>query len=409
MNYQIETAKNGEPTLQLNNIYIYSKYNPKDDASKFVKKEFDENANCYFIVGLGLGYHLEALLKLANNKRVIAFVVDKQELEIYKQFNSNLHLDGINNLEIILELDSEINLNDFQIIIPFSWMKAIGNNHRIQDVLEDIKIRQMSYNSLKDLLSSNFHKNILNNDVSLSVYKKAFIGDIACLVSAGPSLDKTIEELKNAKEKCFVLAVGSALNTLLKNNIYPDAVIITDSQINVVNQLENKGYKGLLFYLSTANHQMTLIHEGKRVIIFQEGYLNAELEAHNRNEDTIETGGSVATTGFSLLEYMGFNSVVLFGQDLGFKGESTHSNFSTSQKKVAKSVNYKKVLANNGEYIYTTSNLSTYHRWFERKVHKSKVEILNMSWEGAKIEGAPFLGTVKLNKKLNNLVQKRNF
>jgi len=403
MNYKVDVAKNGEYTLILNDIYIYSKYNPRKDAEKFINKEYDNDAKCYFLVGLGLGYHLEALLQMEKNKPIIVLAIDEQDITMFKRYSKNPQMMELNNVKIILETELKEDLNLYQIIIPFSWMKALGGNHRFYNLLEDIKIRQMSYEAFSELLDKNFQDNLKNNDPSISELKNVFKGKLACLVSSGPSLDSTIELLRDVKDRCYVLAVGSALNTLLKNNIKPDAVIIIDSQINVVKQLKNKVYKGLLFYLSTSNHEMTLVHEGKRIIIFQEGFNPAEIEAKKTKVEVLETGGSVATTGFSLLEYMGFQSVVLFGQDFGFKGDSTHSILSTSRKNIVSEMPFRKVLANNGEYIHTTANLSTYLRWFERKANKTNVKIYNSSWTGAKINGIPYLDEIILNIILRNL------
>lgn len=400
MNYQIETAKNGEATLLLNNIYIYSKYNPRIDARKFIANEYDENAKGYFLVGLGLGYHLEALLELDKGKPIIVLALDHKEFKICPPI---FQMEQHKNVDIIISLESHVNLSQYKVIIPNPWMKAIGYEHKLHDVLEDIKIRQMSYAALAGELEKNFQSNRKNYDCSISEFKDDFQGQSACLVSAGPSLDDTIELLKETKEKCFILAVGSALNTLMKNDIEPNAVIITDTQMNVVNQLENKGYKGLLFYLATANHEMTRVHKGRKVIIYQEGYLLSENEAKARNEDVLETGGSVATTAFSLLEYMGFQNVILFGQDLGFKDYNTHSISSSSGNKVINGISFRRVLANNGEYIHTTANLSAYLRWFERKTRVTSVRLYNTSWEGAKIKGIPYLDAMSLKDKLNFL------
>ena len=51
---------------------------------------------------------------------------------------------------------------------------------------------------------------------------------------------------------------------------------------------------------------MTLRHTGNRFIMFQKGYFLSEEFAKNNVLTVLETGGSVATTALSLLEYMGF-------------------------------------------------------------------------------------------------------
>lgn len=403
MNFEIQLARNGEYTLKLNNKYVYSKYNPKSDAKKFIENEQDSKANGYLLVGLGIGYHLEALSSIHPHKKIYVIVLDESEIEIYSNYANNKHLLKSKNIEIIYYSKIKEDISDYQVIIPNSWISAIGVKHKLFSQLEDIKIRQMSYKSMKELLEKNFKQNVLNNDISIKYLEKVFKNMSACLVAAGPSLDESIEVLKAAQRKCFVLCVGSALKVLLKQKIVPDAVIITDPEHQVVKQIEDTNYSGPLFYLATANHEMILHHQGNRIIIFQEGYLLSEESVVEFDSKLIETGGSVATTGLSLLEFMGFKTIYLFGQDLGFKGEFTHSQQSTSGIKVESNLKFRKILSNNNEYINTTSNLDTYHRWIAKKVKSTSVNIFSTSLNGAKIEGVQYLDKSNFLSKIEKL------
>ena len=47
----------------------------------------------------------------------------------------------------------------------------------------------------------------------------------AILVSAGPSLDKNISELKKAQGKAFIVVVDAALRTVLRAGVRPDLTI----------------------------------------------------------------------------------------------------------------------------------------------------------------------------------------
>ncbi|WP_053590307.1 6-hydroxymethylpterin diphosphokinase MptE-like protein [Bacillus sp. FJAT-22090] len=276
-------------------------------------------------------------------------------------------------------------------ILPNVWLKAISEHHPYFQMLEDIKIRQMSYNTNAALLEHNFSKNIQNNNLYVDQLESIFEKKWACLIAGGPSLNNTVKWLEKAKDKLFLLSVGSSLRVLLANNIIPNAIIITDPLVNVVKQIEDSNFKGPLFYLSTANHEMTKIHEGKKIMLLQEGYFLAEKYALTKGSPLLETGGSVATTAISLIEYLGFEKLFLFGQDLGFKGNRTHSKESTSGIEVAESFNFRKVISNRGEIINTTPNLSTYHRWIERKARKTKMIILNTAEDGAKIDNVPMI------------------
>ena len=50
----------------------------------------------------------------------------------------------------------------------------------------------------------------------------------AFIVSAGPSLDKNIDELKNIKGRGVIMAVDTAIKPLLKKGIVPDIVASVD-------------------------------------------------------------------------------------------------------------------------------------------------------------------------------------
>lgn len=392
MNFKVSFAKNGEKTLILNDFPLYSLYEPLKDSSRIIQKEYNPDAPGYLLFGLGLGYHLFHLYQLNPNKKIMVLLIDKNEKNFFQEHSPFQDLLEKDSIMIIHENNINIVRSDFQIIIPFSFMKAIGVRHHISPFLEDIKIRQMSHQTFGDKLKENFYKNILNNDETIKHIEPFKLNNLsACLVAGGPSLDETGYLLSTIKNKSFILSVGSSLKALLSIGICPDAVIITDAQENVVSQIEESGYKGLLFYMATANHQMTQFHEGKRIILFQEGYSLSEAEAENRSAMTLETGGSVATTGLSLLEYFGFSKVYLFGQDFGFQGNKTHSYLSTSALDLPKDLSFRKVPTNSGKLINTTFNLSTYHRWFERKAKKTKMSIKNTAFDGARINGIPYI------------------
>lgn len=399
MNYSVSVAKNGENTLTLNGLFIYSQYRPFEDAYRFIQKEIDVDAQAYFLVGLGLGYHLEALVELSGDKPIIVLAFDKEEYILYQKYAPK-SLKEKENIEIITSFETRIDLNNYQIIIPLSWMRALGINHSLYPFLEDIKIRQMSYINFKKILEDNFLENSMRNDPSIKSFKDKFSKETACLVSAGPSLDENIELLKMAKDNYYILAVGSALKVLLENNITPNAVIITDAQPHVKYQLLNISYEGILFYLSTVSREVIDNHKGSHFIIYQSGFNKAEKIAQKLDIETLETGGSVATTAFSLLEYMSFSEIYLFGQDLGFVGDSTHASSSVSRKKVATNKKFRTIEANNGQFIFTTPNLSTYHRWFERKIANTSVHVYNTAQNGAKIKGVPYISEEQFMEKL---------
>ncbi|ODV54844.1 MULTISPECIES: motility associated factor glycosyltransferase family protein [Lysinibacillus] len=403
MDWIVEYAKDGSYTLQLNGIYLYSKYRPKQDVEKFIEKELEIQSKQFILFGLGLGYHVEALLISNPTSTIYVVLADKEELKLCREFGATNILDD-KRINIITDKDylKNIILNETQFIIPLQWLKAIGTAHPLFTFLEDIKLRQMSFQSDSEIMQKNFLANLTNSHFFMRKFEGIAKSEEAVLVSAGPSLNQTIKSLKEVSESCFILAVGSVLKTLLKEGITPDAIIITDPTHLVQEQIEHTEYNGLLFYMATANHGMTKIHKGKKTILFQEGYFLSEEFSASNAVPLIETGGSVATTGISLLEFMGFKIIYLFGQDLGFKNNQTHANLSTSSNTFESNIKFQKVLSNSGNYINTYSSFNIFRRWFEQKAENSSMQIFNTAWDGAKIEGIPYLCVDELERQLRN-------
>ena len=411
MKWEVEKSRNASYTLKVNGIYLYSKYNPENDVKKFIEAEADSLMECYLLVGMGLGYHIEALLEKTQHQLIYVFLLDSKEIELLEKYGDCQLLNDDRVVVVGLDQVSEVLAMDkMQVIIPLQWIKAIASDHPLHDILSDIKTRQMSFKASKLSLANNFNRNLQNDDPTIVEWKQYYSGQKACLVSAGPSLNETIDLLNKIREEYFIISVGSALKVLLQHAIIPDVVIITDPSKNVVNQIDNTTYEGPLFYLSTANHEMTQIHKNDRYIIFQEGYPYAENYAKSANSPFVETGGSVATTALSLLEYMGFHTVYLFGQDLGFREGRTHAEGSTSGVAVMENNNFRRIKANSGKMIYTTPNLQVYQRWFEGKAERTRMNIYNTAWNGANIKGVSFISEMDLltKAKSQNSEEKRD-
>lgn len=394
MRFEKIIAKNGQDTLKINNLYLYSKYRPFEEAEKFIQNEFNSDANGYLLIGLGLGYHLKALhFLVGNDKPIVVFCTDEEELAFYTTTPLYKELSSFSNIKVTSKI-AEIEVNaDFQIIIPHVWLQIIDSTHPLYLSLLDIKTKQMSFKRFKIQMEDNFHRNILLKEFNLPKFMEKFSGKKnACLVSAGPSLELTKEWIKfRNRENTFVICVGSALKPLLNSDIIPDAVIITDSQLEIVNQLKDTQYNGNLFYLSTANYEAVSMYKYDRCILFQKGFKLAEDAALQLNYPTIDTGGSVATTAFSLLSLLNIDNIFLFGQDLGYKGSHTHAIGSTSGRVINDCEKLYEVINNDNHPIKTTPNLLSYLRWFENTVKNTSIKVFNTAQHGAKIRGVPLV------------------
>ncbi|WP_338652590.1 6-hydroxymethylpterin diphosphokinase MptE-like protein [Lysinibacillus sp. Y5S-8] len=402
MQFEKIEAKDGNSTLKVNNILLYSKYRPITDAEKFIESEFNSDSKGYLLIGLGLGYHLHALLKLGtNSKPIIVYSLDSKEIDLYKSISCGEKLPS--NVTITTDYRKIANVNDCQIIIPNVWLQVMDKQHPLYYLLMDIKMKQMSFKRFSSMMEMNFYANIKQQYYTLQYYQENLKQKkVSCLISSGPSLDVTKKWLEVVNGKVYLLCVGSALKVLLEEDIVPDGVIISDCQPTISEQLSDSGYTGDLFFLSTADFNTVRSHEGDKYILLQKGYELAEQYAKKMNYPLLETGGSVATTGFSLLEYLGFNSIVLFGQDLGFTDEYTHATNSTSGRKLSKNEEYIEIESNTGELIKTMPNLYSYLNWFNQKCRVTNCQVYNTAKKGAKIASVSLLEEEQLYELIKN-------
>ncbi|MFB7160417.1 motility associated factor glycosyltransferase family protein [Lysinibacillus sp. NPDC056232] len=402
MKFEKMLAKNGEYTLKVNDKLVYSKYRPKQDAFNFIINEIEE-AQGYLLIGLWLGYHLEALIKLVGEKKPIIVYCSKTEKDLFEENESDFCIPD--NVMIVTEIEAIQFEITYQVIITKIWLSVMDSNHPLYLLILDIKNKQKTYRLYSPLLEGNFRRNIEYEDFLLKDYSNNLSNkELACLISAGPSLNKTIDWLTKVDERVFVLAVGSALKPLLNRGIQPNAVIVADPKIEIMEQIQDRNYNGLLFYLSTANHETVSIHPYKRCMLLQNGYESAEELASCINYPTLDTGGSVATIAFSLLEYLGFKRIVLFGQDLSFKGNNTHASDSTSNTDVLKGLKNAQIFSNRGELVFTSYSLLSYLNWFNRKIPDSIAEVYNTAIDGAKINSTKQLSEEQFIHLCNNTV-----
>lgn len=387
MKWSIEEARNGQKILKLNDTHIYSQYNPLRAVETYMETEIRIDTTEYILIGIGLGYHLDYLVERVPNSIIRYVFLDAEEERLYSKYNTKQYI----RLPNVQPLNDNQSLsNTAHIIVPQSYVRAVENGDQpvLHQFLQDIKIRQASYKKREKQLIENFEYNISYFQPLSIEYNN--LKKSAALVSAGPSLDDTASFLKSKAQELDIYCVGSALRVLLQHDIVPEAVVITDPLDGIVEQIP-LNYTGQLYFLSTANYRAVQQHKGEKQILFQEGFDLAEAFVKEYKQPLFSTGGSVATTTFSFIEWLGYKEVYLFGQDLGFSAKQTHAKNSTSNREVGEYQKLIEVVANDGSIIHTTPNLLTYKRWFDQAFKNLDMRIYNTAEKGAKLSNTIFI------------------
>ena len=247
-----------------------------------------------------------------------------------------------------------------------------------------------------------FMRNSLQN---LSVIKESsplnsYIGinkDIpGIIVSAGPSLDKNIEDMVANKEKvkkCFVIASNRTFTTLIKNGIKPDLVVSIDPSDAMYEMMKDSLNEDVpLLYYEYSNRYLMKNYKGEK--IYMSNIFSKVIEEINKFEG-LSQGGSVAHTCLAMANILGCNPIILVGQDLAYTYDKHHSEkatFNIVDNIITESWANQFVDDVFGNKVKTTTTLQVFKNSMEYHIKQYKtsrdVEFINASY-GADIKGAP--------------------
>lgn len=213
----------------------------------------------------------------------------------------------------------------------------------------------------------------------------------AIIVSAGPSLDKNVDELKNAKGKALIIAVDSAVSKLLVHGIVPSIVITVDSH-KPLEIFKGSQFKKIPVVVCGQTRHVVLVEHTGRVVAFSgDSFMYEFFHSEGVNVEGMETGGSVANNAFTLAEYLGFKRIILVGQDLAFSDNKKHTSEYISEKEIGdeEDSEYAYVEGIDGSMMLTYANFKMYKEWFENRiVDNRELTVINATGGGARINGA---------------------
>ena len=274
----------------------------------------------------------------------------------------------------------------------------------IAEIIQAEMLRAITVdNTIKDRYNIINYNRIMNipfilKGISLSGLKQAFLSYInmekvpAIVVAAGPSLDQNINIIEKAKGKAFIIAVDSAIRLLEANGIEPDAFVTIDPikpKVLFENQLAQKTP---VFYCTHSSEEDLQLLHGMKIFCRTDEFI---LEEIKQNEEEINAGGNVASTAYSIAEYLGFKTIIAIGLDLAFKENKKHASIVYNDggvtQKEEEAGKYTYVKGQNGEMLRTYHNFMIYKEWFESQIKESGIQFINATEGGAYLEGAEYM------------------
>ena len=172
-------------------------------------------------------------------------------------------------------------------------------------------------------LAQNLH--VLADTSPVTALSGSLEGIPAFIVGAGPSLDKNVKALADAKKKGIVIAVDVAGGALDRNGIAPHMLVSLEA-LNLSKQIANLSFvKDIILSPSLTGHPACLEVQAGHMMPFFEALGPFSEVVKLAGVPGVIVGGSVSTVAFSLATLFGCSPIVLVGQDLAYSGESTHA------------------------------------------------------------------------------------
>lgn len=212
------------------------------------------------------------------------------------------------------------------------------------------------------------------------------------IVSSGPSLDKNIKELNRIGKKGILLAADSAVPALMKENIIPDLIITIDAVKNIKHFQDERTREIPVICQLESNSSIIRMRKGYHFFINDlNPYVNRFVRDCGKVLPVFSTGGSVANTACAIAFSMGFEKIILVGQDLAYTDGKTHAS-ATVRGSVNTDTDALAGYMTEGYYggqVKTSYEFQLYKKWFEEEIVKNPdCKVYNATEGGAKIQGA---------------------
>ncbi len=434
--YLITDSRNGFKTLSIienktgKEIKLHSSYDPIKEAERSIEA-FDKGRSSIIAVsGIALGYHLIELKKKYPGIKIIAIEKDNEIVDLCRNI-SPAALEGIEIINSGTDPESifeGIDLSCFKGIAHYIHKPSYQLNPEFYDkTMSSLKLHISS--RISDLLTrfefeekwlQNIFRNLkhMENASSVSKLFGKFRGLPGIIVSAGPSLKYSIDDLKKIRNKAVIVAVDTSLKILNKHNISPHFVLTLDAQKYSVKHFTgvNTDNTILIADMVSCPSIMSTFTGRKIISTTSKYYQNSHgdivrettpgidwIEKKTGPLGDIQSGGSVATSAFDLLLNMGCDPIILTGQDLAYSGREYHcsgtyhnddwiprinrfSNLDTINQNVIRKRKIKYVRRyGDKDTIISDFVFDLYRSWFEDSAGRISASVINATGDGSRI------------------------
>lgn len=435
---EIIETKSGTKTLLVNQdgqtITYHSRYNPQQEAKTLLTNQLTDTTEYVLLIGVGLGYLVE---ELNESYPHVQYSIFEPNVAIMKSFLDNFDLSKVKkkNLDEIFTSPTQIKSIDKFFLKLAEPTSTIIISPVAEKLYKDTLV--VFNTNLKEFLTShktnvttnlrfqlrwttnsivNFSEVLSTPNFFKDIDLTKLTGKPALIVAAGPSLDDEIENIRFIKEhgKAYIFAVGAAVNSLIKNNILPDALITYDPTLTnskVVQRIKDLGLNIPLIFGTTVGYEVLESYPGPKLHFFTtQDSINRSL-VNEENSVVIPDAPTVAAIALYIIGGIKMEPVILVGQNLSITKEKRYAegidyvgnvNVSEESLKV-----YEPAKSTTNDKVYVNQGFLEMRNALEKFIISTGLEskVFNGTKNGLPIKNAPY---IPFNEIIENKLVKNN-
>ena len=312
-------------------LYLNGKYAPSMVVERWIEQQGKIEAYTpVVIVGISNGVHIKRIMETVPKTSNI--LIYEPSFELFRRAMEEV------DLSFLFELDKPVGvivkgLNESEIAGYFHYMISFDNmtslkyyisgNYKVlfreevedfvkklKKYVEDQEIQWNTYVRYTNVKAKNTFHNIcyLSEGYSVEALKGILPADVpAIVVSAGPSLNKNLMDLKKAVGKACIIATDTAMKPLLNAGIMPNLFVIIDG-LKPGLLFEHKDLSKVpMVTMTGVSVEPMDYHKGKKFFYYSDSQYEEQMLNLLSNEEgrdmtlpNIPTGGSVANNAYSM-------------------------------------------------------------------------------------------------------------
>lgn len=322
----LKEAKNGQKTFLIKSVYFHSVYDPDKEAARFVEAiKLPFEPKYLFLVEAGLKYCIKYFKQKYPNAKIYNIkMIDSKELPLEKDDILEKDFDSfLQTLEPSDLINSEV------VYWPLT--------NKIFDDATTKKISLIFYENLKLcktilITKQFFEKKWLKNSLLFlnnikNVYKINKISNDILIVASGPSLENSIDFIKENQNKIIIFALSSAINILIKNGIKPDLCLSTDGGFWAKKHLYPllKNNIPLAFAIEGAVPKKILQSSPIIPLVYEQGLSARIYKKTNLPFSPSLSFSTVSQTAVSFAQNLTSKNIYIIGLDLCTRKGASHS------------------------------------------------------------------------------------